>query len=216
MGSISKSVKRINYVDLSRADVSRREMMQRWGHRAAAFLIWHKWGKRSRIKDLEAVNCKLSLGTLPSQKFSLFPVKGIVKSVESIPLNIVPLTSNHRFTLLILFPKCLGSVAQLQPRNTGNCLWRSSTAFFSLQREYPWVARGHPLCDGDISEAEMLRDACQESPHWFLPCARSKHSLPSSSHFSRCSVRLRSHQLSSLKTNHNPRELSTSKPHSQH
>ena len=131
-------------------------------------------------------------------------------------LNIVLLTSNHRFTLLILFPKYLGSVTQPQPRKTGNCLWRSSTAFFSLQREYPWVARGHPLCDEDVSEAEMLRDACQQSPHWFLPCAGSKRSLPCNSHFSRCSERPRSHQLSSLKTNHNPRELSASKPHSQH
>lgn len=82
----------------------------------------------------------------------------------------------------ILFPKDFGFATQLQPRKMGKCLWRSSTASFSLQREYPSVARGHPLCDKDISESETpvdkpLIDFClvlwANAPSYVAPISHS-------------------------------------------
>ena len=112
--STPKSVKMINYVDLSSTDILKSEMTQRWGNSIAGFFIQHKSRKRNWTEDLEAVNCKTSLGTLLSRKISLFPVKGVLKSVESILLNFVLQTSNHRFTLFIskIFWLCHTATAQ--------------------------------------------------------------------------------------------------------
>lgn len=127
MVSTFKSVKMINYVDLSSTDILKSEMIQRWGNSIAGFFIRHKSIKRNWIEDLEAVNRKTSLGTLLSRKISLFPVKAALKSVESILLNFVPRTSNHRFTLFIskIFWLCHTATAQKNwelPLKVINCI----------------------------------------------------------------------------------------------